>query len=146
MAIAARPACHVGGNPVGGNPVRSVQLLRFRQGNAKFVAEQGYQQVSARLWQESEVVEVMQHPSRQLLQAKGIQAVMLARDAFLFFVLWQSKSRGVNARAWRVENVKLMSRAPGILRVNPALLLLVGSKTALQPDAIKNGDRKPLEV
>ena len=95
--------------------MRSVQLQRFKQGYAKFVAEQGYQQVSARPWQESEVVGVLQHLSRQLLQARGIQAVLKGRDAFLFFVLWQSKSRGVNAGAWRVENVKLMSRAPGIL-------------------------------
>ena len=129
-----------------GNPVRSVQLQRFRQGYAKFAAEQGYQQVSALPWQEGEVIGVLQHLSKQLLQAKGIQAVLLARDAFLFSVLWQSKSRGVNAGAWRVENVKLMSGAPGILQVYPILLLPAGSKIALQPDSIKNGDRKPLEV
>ena len=131
---------------MGGNPVRSVQLQRFRQGYAKFAVEQGYQQTSARPWQECEVVGVLQHISRQLLQARGIQAVLLARDAFLFSVLWQSKSRGVNAGAWRVENVKLTSGAPGILQVYPVLLLPSGSKIALQPDSIKNGDRKPLEV
>ena len=129
-----------------GNPVRSVQLQRFRQGYAKFAAEQGYQQVSARPWQEHEVVGVLHHISRQLQQARGIQAVLLARDAFLFSVLWQSKSRGVNAGAWRVENVKLMSGAPGILQVFPVLLLPAGAKVALQPDSIKDGDRRPLEV
>ena len=72
--------------------------------------------------------------------------MLLARDAFLFSVLWPSKSRGVTAGAWRVENVKLMSGAPGILQVYPTLLLPVGSKIALQPDSIKNRDRKPLEV
>ena len=45
-----------------------------------------------------------------------------------------------------MENVKLMSGAPSILQVYPTLLLPVGSKIALQPDSIKNGDRKPLEV
>ena len=131
---------------MGGNPVRSVQLQRFRQCYAKFAAEQGYEQASALPWQEGEVTGVPQCLSKRLLQARGIQAVLLARDAFLFSVLWQSKSRGVNAGAWRVENVKLMSGAPGILQVYPTLLLPAGSKIALQPDSIKNGDRKPLEA
>ena len=43
------------------NPVRSIIIQQFKKGYKNFAAEQGYKQVSARPWLESEVLTVLQH-------------------------------------------------------------------------------------
>ena len=50
---------------------------------------------------------VLQHLDEQLVGLEGMPAALLARDGFLFAVLWQTKSRGCNAGVWRLENLKL---------------------------------------
>ena len=43
---------------------------------------------------------VLQHINKHLPLARGVRAVLLARDALLSSVLSQSKTRGENAGAW----------------------------------------------
>ena len=87
--------------------MRSNVLQQFRKGYVKFAAEQGYKQRSAMPWTEVEMQAVLHHLETQLIGLKGMPAALLARDAFLFAVLWQTKSRGCNAGVWRLENLKL---------------------------------------
>ena len=82
-------------------------LQQFRKGYSKFAAEQGYRQTSAKPWTEQEILGVLHHIEGQLKKNTGMPAVLLARDGFIFAVLWQTKSRGCNAGAWRLENIKL---------------------------------------
>ena len=82
-------------------------LQQFRKGYVKFAAEQGYKQRSAMPWTEPEVHAVLHHLDKQLIGLEGMPAALLARDGFLFAVLWQTKSRGCNAGVWRLENLKL---------------------------------------
>ena len=100
---------------MGGKPVQCVQHQRFRQGYAKVVAEQGYQQVSARPWQESESCWETAGPEQAAAASQRNTSRAACPRCILFFVLGQDRSRGVNIGAWRVVNVKLMSGVPGIL-------------------------------
>ena len=58
-------------------------------------------------WTEQEVLAVLAHLDRQLAGLEGMPAALLARDGFLFAILWQTKSRGCNAGMWRLDNLKL---------------------------------------
>lgn len=90
-----------------GNPMRSIIIQQFKKGYKNFAAEQGYKQVYAHPWLESEVLTVLQYMEHQLKLRSGMSAALLARDGFLLAVLWQIKSRGCNSGAWRLENIKL---------------------------------------
>ncbi len=90
-----------------GNPMRSIVLQQFKKGYKNYAVEQGYKQMSARPWLESEVINVLQHLEHQLKQSSGMIAALLARDGFVMAVLWQTKSRGCTSGAWRLENIKL---------------------------------------
>ena len=90
-----------------GNPVRSIVLQQFRKGYMKFAAEQGYKQRSAMPWTEQEVQAVLQHIETEVTGLEGMPAALLARDGFLFAILWQTKSRGCNAGTWRMDNLRL---------------------------------------
>ena len=87
--------------------MRSNVLQQFKKGYVKFAAEQGYKQRSAMPWTEGEMQAVLHHLETQLTGLQGMGAALLARDAFLFAVLWQTKSRGCNAGMWRLKNLKL---------------------------------------
>lgn len=93
--------CHAG------NPVRSVEIQTFRKGYAKCAREQGYRQTSAKPWEESDVLQVLAFLNGRIAKSTCIEAMLLLRDGFLFSVLWQTKSRGINAGAWRLDNIKL---------------------------------------
>ena len=90
-----------------GNPIRSIPLQHFRKGYKRHATSQGYKQQSARPWQISDVQAVLQQMLRRLNSTGGVPAAMLARDGFVLAVLWQTSSRGCNAGAWRLENVRL---------------------------------------
>ena len=50
---------------------------------------------------------MLHHLDQQLTGLEGMPAALLKRDGFLFAVLWQTKSWGCNAGAWRLENLRL---------------------------------------
>ena len=58
-------------------------------------------------WTEQEVLAVLEHLDKQLAGLEGMPAALLAKDSFLFAILWQTKSRGCNARMWHLDNLKL---------------------------------------
>ena len=67
--------------------MRSTVLQQFKKGYKNYAAEQGYKQVSARPWLESEVITVLQHIEHQLKQRSGMIVALLAWDGFLLAVL-----------------------------------------------------------
>lgn len=87
--------------------MRSIPLQQFKKGYRKHAAALGYKQMSARPWQLSDVRTVLQQILQKLGKAAGVCAAMLARDGFIIAVLWQTSSRGCNAGAWRLENLRL---------------------------------------
>lgn len=91
--------------------MRSIPLVQFKKGYKKHAAMLGYKQVSARPWQIGEVRTVLQQMLQRLKHMKGLPAATLARDGFILSVLWQTSSRGCNAGAWRLINVKLPTGA-----------------------------------
>lgn len=155
-----------------GNPIRSGQLRRFKQGYRRFAEQQGYKQKSARPWKEREVRAVLEHLSKELKRATGMEAALLSRDGFVIAVLWETKSRGCNAGAWRLANIKLPTgnavvqwntmrtctsaleaeAASGYVGesaipfIYPIMGLAEGAVLALQPDRTKTGSREPMQV
>lgn len=90
-----------------GNPLRSTIVATLRKGYGKDAAEKGYRQTSAKPWKLTEVMDVLAYLERKLAKATGMVKLLLLRDALIFALLWQTKSRGNNAGMWRLENLRL---------------------------------------
>ena len=91
--------------------MRSIPLQQFKKGYRKTSTDLGYKQTSARPWQIGDLRTALLHMLQKAKNLKGLPAVMLARDGFILAVLWQTSSRGCNAGAWRLDNVKLPTGA-----------------------------------
>ena len=109
-----------------GNPLlvlmRSTTVATLRKGYGKDAAEKGYRQLSARPWTQQEVADVLDHLQRKIDKATGMPRLLLMRDALLFTLLWQTKSRGNNAGMWRLENLRLPT---GEINMSQKCLLLL---------------------
>lgn len=86
-------------------------MATLRKGYAKAAAEKGYRQLSARPWTKQEVTNVLDYLQRRTAKATGVPKLLLMRDALVFTLLWQTKSRGNNAGMWRLENLRLPTGA-----------------------------------
>lgn len=79
----------------------------MRKGYGKDAAEKGYRQLSARPWAKQEVLDVIGYLQNKIEKRSGMQKFLLIRDALIFSLLWETKSRGNNASMWRLENFRL---------------------------------------
>ncbi len=90
-----------------GNPLRSTTVATLKKGYSKVAGENGYKQLSAKPWTKQEVTDVLVHLRRKAEKASGMARLLYLRDALIFVLLWQTKSRGNNAGMWRLENLRL---------------------------------------
>jgi hypothetical protein len=104
-------------SPHAGNPMRSSIVATLRKGYSKNATEMGYKQMSAQPWTKQEVIAVVEHLERKIVKTSGMPKLLWMRDALLFALLWQTKSRGINAGSWRLENLRLPTGMPS--RQNP---------------------------
>ena len=103
--------------------MRSVPIQQFKKGYKRHAAALGYKQISARPWQITDLQLVLQQMLQKLKKVGGLPAVILARDAFILAVLWQTSSRGCNAGAWRLGNIELPTGEASCLEVTVLLNL-----------------------
>jgi len=93
--------------------MRSIVLQQFKKGY-KNAAEQGYKQMSARPWLESEVITVLQHIEHQLKQRSGMIAALLAQPA-LFWLYFGKPKAGAAILApgvWKISSCPQVSNLP----------------------------------
>ena len=94
---------------VADNPMRSRAILQLKQGYAKLAKASGYQRKSAKPWSEGDVRGVLAYLEVKLAESTGIDQLLHIRDALVLALLWETKSRGANAGAWRLANLRLQT-------------------------------------
>ena len=92
-----------------GNPLRSTSIQRLKQGYAQAAKKLGVRALAAKPWTVADVTALMMHLQSRLLVTGGMTHLLLLRDALILALLWNTQSRGANAGAWRLSNLKLPS-------------------------------------
>ena len=125
-----------------GNPMHSVQIRSLLKGYNSHAAELGYQSwgISAVPLTEPEMLCLLQSMATTCSNSNTDQhqQLFLLRDGMLFSLLWQSRFRGFNAGALRLENIVLSTGESAVPYLVPEVKLSAGATLHLLPDTTKN--------
>jgi hypothetical protein len=87
--------------------MRSHTTSDWLKGYTRTCNTAGYRPTSAPPWTEPDTLVALTFLASVVDKSAGLPLLLLLRDGFCMSVMWQTMSRGDNAVAWRLENIRL---------------------------------------